>query len=623
MKKIYSLLTLFLVITAGYSQSKQSEKADKLFETYQYVDAIDAYLQLVESNKADAHVYNNLADSYYNVFNMVEASKWYAKAVNTKQDAETYYRYAQTLKSQGKYEEANKQMSVFASMMPNDQRAKAHLENPNYIPSLADKSKLFDVEETGINDPEQSDFGSILSNDNILYFVSSRNVSKKDDKWTNKPYLDIYKSVRDAKGTLSDPEPVKALNTPYHDGPITLSADGNTIIFARDGHSSKSYKRIKNKNVKLAQLGLYTATRENGEWVNIQPLPFNSKEYSVSHPSLSTDGKTLYFASNMPGGLGDTDIWKVSINNGKYGKPENLGPRVNTAGKEGFPFISDNTTLYFASSGKQGFGGFDIFKINLNKEEEEAVNMGKPINTKSDDFSFSINMIENVGYFSSNRSGVDNIYMAIPICQLEAIVIVKDAITKDVLANVATTLLDNQENSIITQNTTTLGTTSFDIECQTEYMFRASKDGYQSMSYAFDASEGGTKNIEILLEPINDLITDTEVKLNNIYFEFNKSNITERGANELNKLVEIMNAYPEMNILVKSHTDTKGNKSYNQKLSERRAQSTMQYLISKGINKERLSAKGMGSSEPKVDCKSNCTDQEDAQNRRSEFLIIK
>ncbi|SFN47841.1 WD40-like Beta Propeller Repeat [Bizionia echini] len=622
MKKIYSLLSLIFIVMSSFGQTQKSEKADKLFDTYQYVDAIDAYLKLVENQDADAHVYKQLADSYYNVFNIEEASKWYARAVESKQDAETYYRYAQVLRSQGNYEAANKQMDVFSQMSPRDQRAVAHLQNPNYIPQLADKSKLFDVSETAINDAEQSDFGAVLSNDNILYFVSSRNTSKKEDQWTNNPYLDIYQSVRRSDGTLSEPESVNALNTPYHDGPITLSADGNTMIFSRDGHSEKSYKKIKDKKIKLAQQGLYKATLADGKWGNIEALPFNSNEYSVSHPSLSSDGKTLYFASNMPGGLGDTDIWKVSINGNSYGEPENLGARVNTAGKEGFPFISDNTILYFASSGRQGYGGFDIFKVDL-KNSEKAINLGNGINTKRDDFAFSINNNLEVGFFSSNRSGVDNIFMAIPICQFEAIALVTDAETSQQISDARVSISDAQNNVLATQNTDTNGETSFHVNCNSGYIVNVSKDGYETASISVKDPVNNEATVSVSLTPINEMITDTEVKLRNIYFEFNKSNITQQGALELDKLVKIMNDYPEMKILIKSHTDSKGSSDYNLKLSDRRAQATMQYVISKGISKERLSAKGLGSAEPKIDCNPNCTDDENAQNRRSEFLIIK
>jgi outer membrane protein OmpA-like peptidoglycan-associated protein/tetratricopeptide (TPR) repeat protein len=627
MKNILSLFCFTLLVTASYGQNKNSEKADKLYNSYQYVDAIEAYLELVEVNKADSYIYKQLADSYYNVYNIEQASKWYAKALEAKQDAETYYRYAQVLKSQGNYEAANQQMDVFSKMLPEDLRAIEHLKNPNYIPKLVDDSKLFNVEKTGINDPEQSDFGAILSNDNILYFVSTRDNGKKEDNWTNNPYLDIYKSNRSTDGTYTDPESVNSLNTPYHDGPITLSEDGKTMIFSRDGHSDGIYKKINNKQIKLSQQGLYKATLVDGKWTNIVALPFNSKEYSVSHPSLSQDGKTLYFASNMPGGLGDTDIWRVKVNKGTYSAPENLGALVNTAGKEGFPFISDNNILYFSSRGKKGYGGFDVFKIDITKKEE-AKNLGNEINTKSDDFSFSINSKHKVGFFSSNRSGVDNIYSAIPICQYQAITLVKDAKTQQLIATATVTILDKKNNVITTKATQVNGKTSFNVACETSYTLNIEKEGYENLSIAIQPSNEDSTEFVVALIPvekevINDMITETEVILNSIYFQFNTSNITSQGASELNKLVAIMNEYPEMEILVRSHSDTKGSAAYNLKLSERRAQATVQYVISKGINKNRLSAIGLGSKEPKIDCKSNCTEAEDAKNRRSEFLILK
>jgi len=231
MKNIYITLSLLLFLTTSFGQDKNTAKADKLFDTYQYVGAIEEYLKIAESSNANEYVFKQLGDSYYAIFNTAEASKWYAKAVETKKSApETYYRYAQTLKGIGNYKEANKQMDVFASLLPNDARAKEHKSNPNYVPTLFDKTKMFDIESTTINSKGQSDFGAVLTNDNTLYFVSTRNTSKKTDKWNNQPYLDIFKSTRSDKGALSEPTAVSELNTPFHDGPVTISNDGNTMF---------------------------------------------------------------------------------------------------------------------------------------------------------------------------------------------------------------------------------------------------------------------------------------------------------------------------------------------------------------------------------------------------------
>lgn len=622
MKRVLAVYAVLLFCSASFSQNKATTKADGLFDTYQYVDAINAYKELVNSNKANAYVYARLADSYYNVFNTKEAIKWYAKAVESKQAAEVYYRYAQSLKTQGQYEDANKQLAVFAKMMPNDQRAKDYLANPNYIPRLVDTDKLFDIEQHQISSRSQADFAPLLTNDGTFYFVSSRNATGKDDRTSNTSYIDIYEATLRPDGSNTAPMAIDALNTPYHDGPLTLTSDGNTMIFARDGLSGGAYKRDAKNNVKIAQQQLYIATKQNGVWGQVKSLSLNNKEYSVTHPSLSADGTTLYFSSNMPGGMGDSDIWKVSVDGDDYGKPQNLGPEVNTAGKEGFPFITDDGVLYFSSNGKQGFGGFDVFRIDLNTQDD-AINLGAPVNTESDDFSFSLNTKMNTGYFASNRSGVDHIYTAIPICQLELTVMVTDSTTKAALSMASVSILDQQGNVIATQQSNANGSSSFTSECETPYVFNVALEGYENASVTVEPSKSDIVNIPIALQPIIVEVTETEVKLKPIYFEFNESFITQQGAQELDKLLSIMQKNPELSILVKSHTDSKGSTDYNLALSDRRAQATVQYLISKGIAKERLSAEGVGTEQPKIDCLSNCTEEEHAQNRRSEFLIVK
>lgn len=621
--KTYITFSLLLLLTVSYGQNSATAKADKLFESYQYVAAIEEYQKLAESKGANEYIYTQLAESYYNVFDSDNASKWYAKATaKGKAEAETYYRYAQTLKVLGKYAEANKQMDVFAKMMPNDDRAKEHLANPNYIPSLATNSKLFDVAETNIKSKGQSDFGALLSNDNTLYFASTRNSSNKTDKWNNQPYLDIYQSTRDDKGSFSEPTPVRELNTPFHDGPLTLSADGNTMFFARDGHSEGQYEKSKKSNTKIGQQGIYKATKVAGKWTNVEALPFNSTSYSVTNPSLSKDGKTLYFASNMPGGLGESDIWKVAVEANGYGKPENLGPNVNTADKENFPFIAEDNTLYFASLGRQGLGGFDVYKTNLNGSDQ-AINLGKPVNSEKDDFSFSFNKNANIGYFSSNRNGDDAIFSAAPLCKAEAIVLVTNAKTKSPLANASVAILDLKGNVIATEKSNAEGKVSYPIECNLGYGLQVAAQNFETATSAVKAVKAGETVVEVALVPSSVIITDTEVILNPIYFEYDKSNITAQGAVELDKLVKVMQDNPSMVIFVKSHTDSKGSLNYNLNLSERRAQSTVQYLISKGITQGRISGKGFGSTEQKVKCGTNCTPEQDAQNRRSEFLIVK
>lgn len=625
MKNLYIALA-FVVATAAtnsYSQTKETKTADKLFNQFEYVKAAEQYLKLATTTP-DPYVFKQLGDSYYNMFNTAEAIKWYGKATATDQNAETYYRYAQMLKASGNYEQAGKQMQKFASKAPNDARAKAYLTNPNYISKLQNQTKGYDVKKLDISS-EQADFGAVLNNGNV-YFASARNTARKKYGWIGEPYLDLYQANYNTDGTITNASEVTAINSRWHDGPATLSKDGNTMYFASESYKENSYEKDTNTKNKIGQVNLFKATKLSTGWSNIEPLPFNSKSYSTSNPSLSQDGKTLYFSSNMPGGLGGNDVWKTTINaDGSYGKPENLGVKVNTEGDESFPSISDdNKTLYFASSGRQGFGGLDVYELDLTKASAEAVNLGKPVNTEKDDFAFTFNQEKNVGFLSSNREKSDDIYLVNPVCKLNVNTIVTNAKTGAIIANATVTLLDDKKAVIATETSNERGEVSFTAECEKAYTIGAEKSGYETGTFAVaKTSKSATTKVEAKLVPIVPIITEKEIILSPIYFEYDKSNITEDGAFELDKLVTVMNENPKLVVYAKSHTDNRGSDKYNERLSDARAKATVQYIISKGIDTARISGKGMGETEPKIDCKDTCTETDHAKNRRSEFLIVK
>ncbi len=621
MKKTYITLSFVFAGLTLSAQNKNTQTADKLYNRYEYIDAAEEYLKLVSNNKADNYVYRQLADSYYNVFNTVEAAKWYAKATEEKQDAELYYRYAQMLKANAQYEASNQQMEKFAALAPNDQRAIAFKKEPNYIPRLTDQQKMFDFKTLDINS-DKSDFGAVLTNDNTLYFASARNTSRKSYGWNDEPYLDLYKTTRNADGTFSKPTEAEGVNSKWHDGPAAVSADGNTMYFSSETFRDKIFDKDKEKKVKFGNVGLFKATKTDGKWGNIQALPFNNKDYNVGNPSLSKDGKTLYFSSNMPGTLGGSDIWKVEITgDNTYGTPQNLGNTINTEGRENFPFLSDDNKLYFSSDARQGFGGLDVFVVDLEKGTE-VKNVGKPVNSEKDDFAFTFHKDQNIGFFSSNRGGQDDIYAAIPVCGVQLNTTVKNAKTGEILSGAAVAILDDRNNVIETKTTAMDGKATYATECDKAYTLQVSKDGFVSKTIAVDKSKGGEMPIVAELDPIDVIVTETEVILNDIFFEFNKSNITKEGAFELDKLVQVMKSNANMVIMVKSHTDNRGSDSFNMNLSDRRAKATVQYVISKGIAKDRIEGKGYGESEPKVQCE-KCTNEEHAKNRRSEFMIVK
>lgn len=623
MKKTYILLILVLASSLISAQNKDTQIADKLFKKFEFISAAESYLKLVASNKADGYVYRQLGDCYFNIYNTKEAAKWYAKAIAKKQDSELYYRYSQMLKAIGNYAESNKQMQKFAEMQPNDSRAKTFNENPNYVPVLLDQRKSFDVKSIDINS-DKSDFGAFLM-DNTIYFTSARNSNSKIYSWTKEPFLDIYKANLNEGGTISNILLLKEINSKYHDGSVSISQDGSTMYFTSDSFRENSFEKDKASKLKLGRNNIFSAKFVNGKWDEITSLPFNSKDYSTGNPSISKDGKTVYFSSNRPGSIGGVDIWKVAISeSGSYGTPENLGKNVNTEGNESFPFITSDNVLYFSSDAKQGLGAMDVYKIDLTKNSE-AKNLGKPVNSEKDDFAFTINENKNIGFVASNRNGNDDIFKLIPVCNYEVNAIVTNANSGAIIAEANVSILDDKNNIISTIKSNNKGEVSYTVDCEKTYTIQAIKDGFESNSFAVIASnkKGGSIKIDAVLMPISEIITEKEVKLKPIFFEYNNSNITQQGAFELDKLVQIMKNNEKLIIFVKSHTDNRGTDEFNLLLSDKRVKATIQYVISNGIDPNRISGKGFGETEPKVDCKENCTEEAHEQNRRSEFLIVK
>jgi outer membrane protein OmpA-like peptidoglycan-associated protein/tetratricopeptide (TPR) repeat protein len=623
MKEKYQILICLLLTTCiAFGQNSNTKVADKLFDRYEFLAAVTAYQKIVANGKGDPYIYKKIADSYYQMSNTTQAEIWYKKAIATKQDAETYYNYAQTLKASGQYQEANKQLSTFASLSPNDSRAKAFQSNANYIQDILSRPTHFNVSKIDINS-DKSDFGGFLQN-NTLYFTSARNTSEKIYGWSNEPFLDIYQSTLNGGTLFSEPRLVPGVNSKFHDGPATFSADGNTIYFSSDSFRENSYEKNKEKRLKLGKNNLFKATRaENDSWSLITALPFNNKEASFSNPSVSKDGKTLYFSSDMAGSIGGVDIWKVALNNdGSYGEVVNLGPRINTEGNDSFPFIADdNQTLYYASNGKLGLGGLDIYKVDLSKKEE-AVNLGKPINSEKDDFCFTFSTQKELGFMSSNRDGNDDLFQINTIAPATIIVQITHAISGKLLADATVKLLDENKKVMETILTNEQGQVKYTVAYDKTYTLLVSKEKYSDNEFTFTKDNESENRIAIALLPLF-VYNGDKIKINPIFFEYNKSDITPEGASELDKLVQIMNNYDDLVIDIKSHTDNRGSDAYNITLSEQRARATVAYLISRGIAKERVSGKGFGESVLQIDCGQNCTEAEHAKNRRSEFVIVK
>ena len=634
MKKIISIFIITLLSSASLTaQSNETKRADKHFNKYEFVEAAIDYLKLVTDSKADTYVYSQLAECYYNVFNTVEAEKWYAKALETASDPEMVYNYSQMLKANGKYEESNAQLDAFASMRPADHRATAFRENPNYLPKILEKGKKFNVQNLGINS-EVSDFGGTIKNGK-LYITSARNDrdSKKTYGWNEEPFLDIYTSNINDEGEFQTPFIIENnINTKYHEGIVSFSPDGNTMYFSRESFYEKIYERDPSTKYKISVLNLYKSVNQEGQWSEAEALSLNGDNYSVKNPSVSSDGATLYFASDKIGGYGNFDIYSAPIDeNGSVGEATNMGQKLNTEGQEMFPFISSNNTLYFSSNGHLGLGGLDVFFSKIVDGKVGPVrNIGIPINGNADDFAFSINEENEEGFVSSNRlvdgeNMSDDIYAIKklqPICDVLMSVTVRDSKTGLILEGASISIQDIEGNIFGTKMSNTEGVVEYIIECDIDTKIVGSKIDYESGFTLVSGTSDEEVFAELLITPIDEIILANKVILNPIYFDFDKSNITAQAAFELDNLVQLMTKYKSIVISAESHTDSRGSSSYNLSLSERRALSTAQYVISKGIDASRISGTGKGETVPSNDCGGSCNEEEHQLNRRSEFLIL-
>ena len=623
-------LTLILVTLFSYSfvfsQNNSTKKADRLYDRLQFVKAAEEYLKLSDSELNSEYVITRLANCYYNLFETSEAEKWFKKIVNKNPDAELIYKYSQMLKANGKYKESNLWMNKFSEMKPYDSRAVSFKNTPNYIDKIINKGKRFNIQNLKINS-EFSDFGANIYK-NKLYFVSSRNENRKSYGWNDEPFLDIFSSTINDKGSHLPADLFDELNSKFHEGVVSFTPDGNTAYFTRESYYEDEYQKDSLNNTKYSQLYIYKATKLKDSWDTFESLEINDINFSNKNPMVSPDGKHLYFSSNMPGGFGLYDLYKAEIkDDGSLGKAENLGQKINTEGQEAFPFVTSENMLYFSSDGHLGLGGLDVFySKNVDDKWSNSKNVGIPVNSGADDFAFMIK--EEDGYVSSNRTGgvgKDDIYALKkirPLCDLLLETVVLDSKTNSPIETALTSVSDGEGTINNSKTTNEKGLVEFMIECENDIKFVVSKEGYESKILDIKLLDIDPPLLKVMLDPIEELIVEEKVELSPIYFEFDKFNITNEGAFELDKLIAIMQKYPEMKIRVEAHTDNRGPSSYNLKLSENRAKSTAQYVISKGIDENRISGVGKGENEPVIECSGSCSNEDHRTNRRSEFIIL-
>ena len=741
MRKLFFTGVLILLGSSTFAQSGKLKKADNYYAKVAFAEAAKLYTELIGSEVDSPEMKAKLADCYYQMGESQSAEEVYAQVIASGDyKSESVYKYAQALKENGKYVESDKWMTAFYSLDNADIRANEFVSNKSYIERIEAQGAYFDINPLAVNS-ESAEFGGYPFGTDKAYFVTNRYERFGTDRshtFNSKRFLDLYVAdVADTKEFENPSFKSRRVNKKFHEGPLSFTPDLKTVYFTRNNMSAGKLRRddqgIQNLKIYIADVD------EEGKWSNERELGINSRDYSVGHPSVSADGKYLYFASNMPGGFGGADIYKMEIKaDGTFGEPINLGEKVNTEGQEMFPWITNEGLLFFASDGHTGLGGLDVFVVIPKKDGSfnKLMNVGKPVNSSKDDFALVMNADYLSGYVSSNRTsgkGDDDIYAFKLLKPFKVNLSLKGLVTDKnsgaILPGAKVDLLDESGSLVASVISDGKGNYEFGLEPDMDYSIAVSKDDYfdnsdvastkslpdgteeikkdlnlekdpglslyalitdsktkspledvtillvnnmtgKSTSYATDAkgdmitplvdkklNDRGSYNfvlskegyipktvtysvlfdkegrydvhssLDLSMDPVVSDLRDL-IEINPINFDLGKWNIRPDAKVELDKVVEVMNKYPKMVIELGSHTDCRASKSFNMRLSDKRAKSSAAYIKSKINDPDRIYGKGYGETRLLNGCecegavKSDCSEEEHEKNRRTEFKVI-
>jgi len=591
--KIKLLLTFSLVFVFQnfnlLAQTNQLEKADKLFEDFAYLEAIEIYEAIALNGEFDNHIGKQLAEAYRRIGNTEETEYWYSQLIaQGSTDPIDYYYYAQALKANGKDTESQKWLLKFAQANNTDSRPVHEVETreKNTIDSLD-----IEIHKLSINS-SNSDFGAAFYNDQVV-FSSARSVEALLPRiyvWDGQPFLDLY--VSDLNGTVQLKTPQlfsQEINTRFHEGPVAFANNYKTMFFTRNNFLGK---KVGKSSEGTNNLKIYISLNIGGIWGGITEFTFNSDEYSCGHPTVTEGGDTMYFVSDMPGGLGGTDIYVTYRNGSEWTTPLNLGKNINTEGNEMFPFYHESGFLYFSSDGRGGEGGLDVFRtFKMETDFTVPQNLGKVVNTRKDDFNFVINKEGNAGYLSSNRrggEGKDDIYAF--IVKTPNIVASNDPRDNNTMRPPTNNNNNNNDNNNNNQT---------------------NQNNQPDEPLMFDGRE---------------VYRGERFVIQNIYYDLDKYNIRPDAQIELNKVIQFMQHYPNAIIELSSHTDCRASWEYNMTLSQNRAQSAVDWIVKYGnIDKRRIIARGYGETLLTNECADDveCNEDQHQANRRTEITILR
>lgn len=606
--------------------SVKLRNANVYYEEMAFADAIKNF-EAVLSKRMIPDAAIKLADCYRQTGNSAKAELWYSQVVKFPESLPVHkLYYGEALMENGKYAEAKTWFNNYLKIVTNDERAKNLLQSCDSTNVFFADTTQYEVTPIALNISNTNNFSPTWYRSGIV-FVSDRTAPGKrkvKSNYTGMQFLDLFYVKKTDKGNWLEPELLRGnINGGFNEGPAVFSKDFNVVYFTRNDYTENKV----NKNKKsYNNLKIYKGTFTGGEWNISSDLPFNNQEYSTGHPSISGDGVSLYFVSDMPWGYGGSDIYQVKYINGRWNNPQNLGAGINTSGNELFPFIYKDSVLFYSSDGYYGLGGLDVFEaVYKNEKWASPFNIGYPVNSSKDDFGFIIDSSGSSGFFSSNRNdGFDKIYSFVKNPpKITVTGIVSESGTNSLLQKVRVTLKQEgqKDTSIYTgadgRFLFTLGASNeYDLVFQKEMYFYKNE---LISTYGISRSISYFKNISLNKAKINQ-----SDRYYSISFEKGNAKLKTSSLTVLDSLATVYKNNPSIKIEISCHTDARGADKDNLTLTQNRAETIADYLSLKGIAPRRISGKGMGELKLLNKCVNGvlCLEEDHQMNVRTEIKIV-
>lgn len=623
-KRFTLILLICIASNTAFSQKFSVFMGDKEFDQFNYLKAVEYYEHALKKDSSVVHVQRRLAQSYHKIGDNDNSFKFYELLTNnSSHENSDWILYGDLSRENGKYRLAKKCYQEYLKVDSDKKEIKSLVEQMEMLEKVDLTELKCAINEVDFNS-SYSDFAPALYGNKVIFSSGRKSKSFRSDKygWNGQYFLELFQFTKD---TIAEEQIIrfaKGIGSRYHEGVVCFSKDLNQMFFTRSNY----FKGKLNRDEKgVNNLKIFIAEKENDNWKIATEFPFNSDKYSVGHPSLSADGNTLYFVSDMPGGIGGTDVYKSLLKNGKWTKPINLGKKINTSENEMFPHVNGNT-LFFASNGRAGMGGLDIYVAGLVSDETELTHLGAPVNSEADDFALVMHANSNQGYFSSNRrtgKGDDDIYQFAIAGTNDVEIQILNAETHELIA-ADEIIVNDKVDSSLDFNSETFSYTK-EITREENYDLHISREGFVSKDTSFysDLFDAKQKHVYYLtpIPVVEEIVDALPESLPPIYFDYDKHDITSEANEILIDLFELLSKHEDMAVTVMANTDVRGSNRYNKRLAKNRAKSARKVLLKLGVSADRIDMGVVGEEKPLDKVDSQTEEEWHKFNRRVDFKL--